>query len=578
MTATNKNSNDGAIENANEVIERFGGIRPMSKKIDVAVTTIQGWKKRNVIPSARRSDILKAAERYKVDLSDLAEGTDNRRISNENTSRAAMPTAPTTPRASKSQALPLTRTVEDEFEAEINQKIQREIRVSEGSAVRKSTWISGSLVLLASVGMIVLLFPQNKKISENEARIAYVETQMREGGGGESMFSNLIPKSLQDQLGALQDQAYTIQSRIANISEQAESVSRTLTSPNSGNLAHRIERIEAQLGTLASEVTANIGVDTDLSVWFQKLQAMQNSDVGRVVLDNSVMDMSAILAALGIQSGADVAETPELEQALSDAQQENDALGEVLQGVNGDDLKAAALLLGLTQFRNALHREGGFADDLALMQSMVGGDENSALNEALLKLAPQAQDGILSPQRLSAEFKGLAGDIVVSSLKGEDVSVQEKAKARLNEVLEIKKDGELITGTDTQARVARAQVMLDEGNIQGAIDELQSLDGDAAGTAKPWIEEAKATLLARDAEGMLTNEIIGKLKNMGGSVGSVVNGGGVGTKVSYSSVIQQLKSFAPSYKMHRDKATGYSFMVPETHTRAINGKSLSTGQ
>lgn len=71
----------------------------------------------------------------------------------------------------------------------------------------------------------------------------------------------------------------------------------------------------------------------------------------------------------------------------------------------------------------------------------------------------------------------MAGDIVVASLKGEDVSIQEKAQARLNEIMQVEKDGELVTGTDTQATVARAQKMLDEGNIEGAIAELQGLEG-----------------------------------------------------------------------------------------------------
>ena len=33
-----------AIENAEEVIKLFGGIRPMASKMDVPVTTVQGWK------------------------------------------------------------------------------------------------------------------------------------------------------------------------------------------------------------------------------------------------------------------------------------------------------------------------------------------------------------------------------------------------------------------------------------------------------------------------------------------------------------------------------------------------------
>ena len=59
------------IDNAEEVIERFGGIRPLANKIDVPVTTVQGWKKRNKIPGGRRAVILEAAAEYDVDLSDL---------------------------------------------------------------------------------------------------------------------------------------------------------------------------------------------------------------------------------------------------------------------------------------------------------------------------------------------------------------------------------------------------------------------------------------------------------------------------------------------------------------------------
>ena len=36
------NSKDQPIKNAPQIIEKFGGIRPMSSKINVAVTTIQG--------------------------------------------------------------------------------------------------------------------------------------------------------------------------------------------------------------------------------------------------------------------------------------------------------------------------------------------------------------------------------------------------------------------------------------------------------------------------------------------------------------------------------------------------------
>ena len=66
-----KSRKKAGIKNASEIIERFGGIRPMAGKIDVAVTTVQGWKKRNTIPGARRKMILEAAQAHDIDLSDI---------------------------------------------------------------------------------------------------------------------------------------------------------------------------------------------------------------------------------------------------------------------------------------------------------------------------------------------------------------------------------------------------------------------------------------------------------------------------------------------------------------------------
>lgn len=51
-----------------QIIDRFGGIRPMAAKLDTPVTTVQGWKKRGAIPTARHGDILAAAAREGIAL------------------------------------------------------------------------------------------------------------------------------------------------------------------------------------------------------------------------------------------------------------------------------------------------------------------------------------------------------------------------------------------------------------------------------------------------------------------------------------------------------------------------------
>ncbi len=60
---------DALEAGADAVIDAFGGIRPMAAKLDVPVTTVQGWKNRGRIPGNRHGAVRAAAARHGVDLS-----------------------------------------------------------------------------------------------------------------------------------------------------------------------------------------------------------------------------------------------------------------------------------------------------------------------------------------------------------------------------------------------------------------------------------------------------------------------------------------------------------------------------
>ena len=70
----NSESNNGVgaiIGNASDIIDRSGGIRPMSAKTGIPVTTIQGWKQRNAIPANRQNELIDAANKHGINLSTL---------------------------------------------------------------------------------------------------------------------------------------------------------------------------------------------------------------------------------------------------------------------------------------------------------------------------------------------------------------------------------------------------------------------------------------------------------------------------------------------------------------------------
>jgi hypothetical protein len=58
------------MEPHRKVIERFGGIREMARKLDHANhTTVQGWWERSKIPVERWAEVQTAAERHGVQFS-----------------------------------------------------------------------------------------------------------------------------------------------------------------------------------------------------------------------------------------------------------------------------------------------------------------------------------------------------------------------------------------------------------------------------------------------------------------------------------------------------------------------------
>lgn len=512
MTTENSDSNEqGALTNAEQIIERFGGIRPMASKMAVPVTTVQGWKKRNVIPENRRADVLRAASVNNINLSDLVD----KAVANENVTsfggavdRAARTTDESanarhreavTAGAASVPPVSRTRAPVDEVSEDM---IFGRLKNVERRAVQKSALVSVVLVAAAAGFTAFLLWPTQQQVADHGRRLGALEDQVKTVRDEQSS----VPSQLAQTYASLQDQARVLQDQVANASREVGAIAGGIAGPDGGTLSQRLSSLERQVGQLR-DMPALVSM-------VEKFKTLQQTPEGQQQMSGSVADLNALVQGL---QGHD----ENLDGALAHAQQEDDALGRTLEGVSPYDLKAAALLLGLAQFRSSLNRSAPFAEDLALLQSLTG-DQDPELNAAIERLAPQAEKGVLTPQGLSEQLKGLTGDIVVSSLKGEDVTLKEKAMARLNEVLQVQKDGQLVTGTDTQARIARAQTMLDAGDVQGALNELNALEGPAAETAAPVIDQAKVTLLAQQVQQMLTGRVLGSI---GGADGVTAGGG-----------------------------------------------------
>lgn len=66
--ATADNTSVGGETATEQLIARFGGLRPLAGKLGIAVSTVQGWKTRGHIPPTRTDEIRKAAAEHGITL------------------------------------------------------------------------------------------------------------------------------------------------------------------------------------------------------------------------------------------------------------------------------------------------------------------------------------------------------------------------------------------------------------------------------------------------------------------------------------------------------------------------------
>lgn len=373
--------------NAVEVIERFGGIRPMSTKTNIPVTTIQGWKKRDSIPAGRVDEIIKAAQNNDVDISDLAENGGANQNDNSNVSKKRAEVAAKAPVTKKQEDVQVNeglatldridaRNKDKEVSLDVSyDKIQKQIEDVESRSVQKSVLISSGIFVVVLAAIAILLWPKadavNDKVAENSEQIAAIEEQSSGSGSGSGIAtkaSDLIPDSWQSQIDGWMGQAEELKQQAVELKDDAiaakdqaqaalkkvEEISNDVLGAEAGTAQQRYVKLQEHMG----EVMAM----PQMSAFMEQMQSMGASIPGQEVLQGAQGELSGVLQSF---SGA----PEQLNGYLDQARLQSGALGQTFDGVPADDMKAAALLFTFNQMRSALNREGQpFGDDLELLK------------------------------------------------------------------------------------------------------------------------------------------------------------------------------------------------------------------
>jgi hypothetical protein len=459
----------GAI--AEGIIDRFGGIRPMATKLAVPVTTVQGWKKRGIIPQIRHADILAAAarENIAIDPAELA-ATDPTPVGKVGFGPAVEQVSE--PRSESVIAKPATAIPADSAPIPSAAMTSKPMIVRGNGPIAYLALLLALLVGIAGAGAGYVawqyyLRPLQVKVAALEARPA---------AGNSDDFARRIAR-LESQAG------------------QPAAPAPVAGAPAPAADSDRTAALERQLAELKAG-----SVQTEQLA--KGLSDLQVAAGGRELLAQSIRDIqSSVAAAQG--------ELTRLNGEVTSFGTRLDQVDAALADRHQQALRAEATILAVGQLRAALATSKPFAKQLAAVRAMVPGDTD--MNAVLDQMQPFADSGVETAEDLSRDFARLAPTLVRSAVLGDGHGWWRQALYHLESVISIRRVGADVPGDSTEAIVARAEAKLDEDDLQGAIGTLQALSGADADLASPWIHDAGHRVAVDGAEADLSRLAIGRV-------------------------------------------------------------------
>lgn len=333
----------------------------------------------------------------------------------------------------------------------------------------------------AAVFIIAMIFFFWPPSAQEAARLAAIEAEAKAARQEALSVRAWVPKDWQERMD-------TVSAEAKNAAASAKTLSEQAVAQGQEALSVRLQDLEGQVRSL--------GGGKALNAFLSRINALSAMQGGEIQLDAMIGQLAYALrnpdsASLGIDA------------LLARARDSSALLSQTFVGVADEDLKAAALLLTMTQVRSALARDDTpFAEDLSLLKSLLG-SQDPTLAAAIDRLAPQAETGVLTPQGLLRELQTLTGDVVEASLRGEDVNLSERATAQFHDIMQIERNGVPVTGTPVQGALLNAQTRLEAGDVTGAQSVLSQIDGPAAEVLAPLLRKMEATSSAQDLEHLL---------------------------------------------------------------------------
>lgn len=145
---------------------------------------------------------------------------------------------------------------------------------------------------------------------------------------------------------------------------------------------------------------------------------------------------------------------------------------------------AAAAALAVSTLADAADGSRPFAEELAGLQRLLPGSSSLRALEPLARLGAPTRAG------LALQFSNLAGRAASAARNpGADADLFARIRYALSSIVSIRHVGS-IKGSTPDAILARAQALLDEGDVEGAVAALGALPDPSREVLAPWFAAA----------------------------------------------------------------------------------------
>lgn len=199
---------------------------------------------------------------------------------------------------------------------------------------------------------------------------------------------------------------------------------------------------------------------------------------------------------------------------LSDLSTNVDSLTELTSEWNGvidTNLATQKLQVAVDAVRSALARSAAsdakpraFVREMAALKLVADGD--AVVDAAIASINPAAyQRGVPSQPQLIDRFRRVATEVRKASLLPEDAGVASHAASFVLSRVLFKKHGQP-TGTDVESILTRTETLLEEGNLDAAAREMNSLTGWAKVLSRDWLGDVRKVLEVRQALDVVETE------------------------------------------------------------------------